>query len=157
MGKIVEMGAGRGRCPHFGLLIGEQSTNGTLGLVGQLMAEAPTLAAALSDFVSHQHRHANGGVAYLLRYGDRAFLGYAVYQPGMVGDSLIYEGAAAAAFNLVAGLRRPAELAGTAIMISRAEPHNLEPYRRFWRLATIQRGSNWGWRPPDQPLTLRWC
>jgi AraC-like DNA-binding protein len=132
MGRLVHIGAERTGCSHFGLLIGEQITAASFGLVGELMCDAPNLSAALQDFVKHQHRHANGGVAYLLKHGDYALFGYAVYQPGVHGNPLIYDGAAAAAFNLVAGLRRPADPVGMEVLISRTDPPDPEPYRQFF-------------------------
>jgi len=64
--RLLELAADRTRCPHFGLEIGKQIRTSSLGLLGELIRNAPTVGIGLLDFATHQHRHADGGVAYLL-------------------------------------------------------------------------------------------
>ena len=48
------------RCPHIGLLLGSRGSHRMLGLMGEYMANAPTMGVAMTDVVSHQHRYARG-------------------------------------------------------------------------------------------------
>ena len=81
MQVLVKAAAEQAGCPHLGLLIGQQIGPATLGMVGELMQNAPTLDIALRDFAIHQHRNAHGGAVYLAVRQDHAILGYAVYHP----------------------------------------------------------------------------
>src|SRR5271166_766063 len=52
-GKLLQVGAMRTGCAHFGLLLGQRSDTRSLGLVGDLMRNAPTLGRALQDLVEN--------------------------------------------------------------------------------------------------------
>jgi hypothetical protein len=92
--RLLDLAAARTRCPHFGLEIGKQIRTTSLGLLGELVRNAPTVGVGLLDFATHQHRHANGGLAYLLKDRDLAFFGYVVYLPGVPGNHLVCDAAA---------------------------------------------------------------
>jgi hypothetical protein len=129
MGLLAEVACERTRCPYFGLEVGRQIRTDTLGLLGELMRNSPTLRVALQDFALNQHRNAHGGVTYLIEDKLQAFFGYAVYQPNVPGKSLICDGAAMGAFTLfceLAGTSRPSAL---EVLFSRSEPPNLAHYR----------------------------
>jgi hypothetical protein len=100
-GLLLELAADQTRCPHFGLEVGKEIRTTSLGLVGQLMRNAPTLGVALQDFAAHQHRNAHGSVAYLLPNKQHVFWGYAVYHPHIRGYQLICDCAAMGGFNIV--------------------------------------------------------
>ena len=100
MGLLAEASCERTGCPHFGLDIGREIRTSTLGILGELMRNSPTLRVALQDFALHQHRHAHGGVVYLMEDQLQAFFGYAVYQPNVPGNSMICDGAAMGAFTV---------------------------------------------------------
>jgi hypothetical protein len=53
VGLLLEAAAGKTRCPYFGLEVGKQIRTTSLGLVGQLMRNAPTVGVALQDFVAN--------------------------------------------------------------------------------------------------------
>lgn len=136
MGNVATLCAEKSGCPHFGLELGARVRTTSLGIVGELMRSAPTLGIALMDFTSHQHRHAHGGVAYLLTNKHEAFFGYAVYQPNVPGNNLICDGAALAAFNLVRELADTpgADGQGTVVevLFARSEPEDLTHWRRLF-------------------------
>jgi AraC-like DNA-binding protein len=116
--------------PHFGLDIGREIRTSTLGILGELMRNAPTLRVALQDFALHQHRHAHGGVVYLMEDQLQAFFGYAVYQPNVPGNSMICDGAAMGAFTVFCELTGGSSTSGVEVLISRSEPLNVAHYRR---------------------------
>ena len=128
MGVLVRAAAEQAQCPHLGLLIGQQIGPASLGLVGELMQNAPTLGAALRDFAAHQHRNAHGGAVYLSTQQDRAVFGYAVYHPDVEGLPLIHDGAAAAARNIVRHLVRPRPSLGMEVLLARSKPQDPGPY-----------------------------
>ena len=132
MGSLMAAIEARTGCAHFGLLVGAHIKPASLGRVGALMQNAPTLGEALKDFAAHQHRNAHGGVAYLLPSDDRVIFGYAIYQPRMTASVHIYDGAAAAAFNIVTGLIGRGRTQGMAVLISRERPVDVAPYESFF-------------------------
>jgi AraC-like DNA-binding protein len=129
-GRLMQQAALHSACPHFGMLIGQRLRVAMLGLIGQLMRNAPTLGVALRDFATHQHRHARGAVVYLLARQEDALLGYAVYQPGVVGSDQITDGAAYAALSIVLDLVGPHRADQAELLFTRGEPADLAPYRR---------------------------
>jgi AraC-like DNA-binding protein len=132
MGLLAEMACARTRCPHFGLEIGRHIRTDTLGLLGELMRNSPTLRVALQDFALNQHRNAHGGVTYLIEDKVQAFFGYAVYQANVPGKSLICDGAAMGVFNLVCELTGTDRPSALEVLLSRSEPRHLRPYRHFF-------------------------
>ena len=133
MGRLVRISAERANAPHFGLLIGQRIGMPSLGLIGDLMRSAPTIGVALQDLVKHQHRHARGAVVYVLTHGRHALFGYAIYQPGIVGNAQITDGAAAAAFNIVRSMIRDEEATQLDVLLMRTRPVDIGPYLRFFR------------------------
>jgi AraC-like DNA-binding protein len=129
-GRLLEIAAEKTRCPFLGLEIGKFIRSASLGLVGELMRNAPTLGIGLLDFASYQYRNAQGGVAYLLADKHDALFGYAVYQPGVPGHPQICDAVAMGAFNLVRELAGSARDPVLEVLFSRSEPSDLSPYRR---------------------------
>ena len=132
MGVLVDAAVRATKCEHFGLLTGQSIGVASLGLIGELMRHAPTLRVALLDFATHQNRHARGAVSYLLERDDHALFGYAIYNPGTRAQFQIYDGAGAAAFNLVRELIPANGLRDIEVLLSRATPADPGPYRRFF-------------------------
>ena len=129
MGLLARVACEKTRCPHFGLEIGRQIRTDTLGLLGELMRNSPTLRVALQDFALNQHRNAHGGVSYLLEDNVQAFFGYAVYQPNVPGKSLICDGAAMAAFTVFCELAGTGHAPALEVLFARSEPENVAHYR----------------------------
>jgi hypothetical protein len=103
VGRLFEVAAEISNCPHFALQAGMQVCAESLGFIGRVMRNAPTLGEAILDFVGNQ-RNAHGSVAYLLRLGHTAYFGYASYQPRIHGHHFICDWVAAA--GLLAQLLR---------------------------------------------------
>ena len=125
---FLERCALRTGCAHFGLLLGSRSDHRSLGFVGQLMANAPTLAAALGDMVALRNRHSPAAASYLCRSGQDWLLGYGVYDANAIGQQQIYPLIVALMANSVRGLTggavRPLE-----ILLSIREPRDAAPFK----------------------------
>ncbi len=130
MGLLAAAACEKTGRPHFGLDIGREIRTSTLGVLGELMRNSPTLRIALQDFALHQHRHAHGGVVYLFEDQLQAFFGYAVYQPNVSGNAMICDGAAMGAFNIICELVGAAHAPRLEVLISQSEPPNIPYYRR---------------------------
>ncbi len=88
----------------IGLEIGMLSDHRALGVVGQLIQQAPTLGDALFDFVRNQHRNSRGAVVYLMPLGDTFTLGYGIYERHEDGADQAYDIALSVAVNTVRAL-----------------------------------------------------
>jgi AraC-like DNA-binding protein len=129
LGKLLRACVAATGCQHLGLLVGQRSATGCLGLVGRLMRNAATLRDAILDLCAHQQRYVRGAVTYLVVQNGTAFWGYAVYLPGIDAIEQISDAAIAVGFNMMR------ELAGaepSEILMSRPAPIDLAPYRRFF-------------------------
>ena len=74
-GRLLALCAERTSCPHIGLLMGELSTTGLLGLPGMLMRSCRTLGAALQSLVMTLHFNGRAVVPFLLIEGQTAIFG----------------------------------------------------------------------------------
>ncbi len=129
VGRLLSACVTATACPHFGLLVGQRSATASLGLVGRLMRNAPTLQAAILDLCTHQHRYVRGSVVYLVTQDEIAFWGYAIHIPGMRAIEQVCDGAIAVGFNMMK------ELAGVLpadVLTCRHAPSDSAPYRRFF-------------------------
>ena len=129
-GKLLQEGAARTGCSHFGLLVGQRGDLRSLGIVGRLMRNAPTFGGALQDFTDNQSHYASGAVAYLIVRDGLAWLGYVVYHPTPECSNHMRDGAAAVGLNIMR------ELCGALpdeVLLSRRPPDDARPYRRFFQ------------------------
>jgi len=107
--KLLQEVAGETACPHLGLLAGRMWYLADLGVVGDAVRHSPTVGDALQLLVVHQHLSGEGGLKFLLRRGPVVDWGYAIYQPGVLGEQM-YDAALAAAVNFMRELYGPAWL-----------------------------------------------
>jgi len=131
-GRLLEVCAQRTACPHFGFLMGQRAGIASLGLVGALVQHSPTVDAALRSLTVHLHLQHRGGVPTRTVEGERAALGYAIYQPGMPGAAQVHDATMAIAFNIMRTLCGSTWLPSEA-RFAHLEPADVEPYRRFFR------------------------
>ena len=130
-GKLLQAGAMRTGCAHFGLLLGQRSDTRSLGLVGNLMRNAPTLGRALQDLVENLHRYVRGGVWYLAVRDGVALIGYAIHQRGTEGIDHFCDGTMAFAFN---GIRELCGALPDEVLLARKPPPDVQPYRRLFQV-----------------------
>ena len=123
-------------CRHFGLLVGQQISLDSLGLVGLLVKYSPDVETALRSLVRNFHLHVHGATTSL-ETGDRnATLGYAIYEPHVEATDQIGAGAAAMLFNILRTLCGP-EWKPVAIEFAHRKPETVGPFRRFFQAPLI--------------------
>lgn len=132
MGQLFNVCVVRSGCPHFGLLMGQQSGASSLGVVGLLAQHSPDVRTALRNVVLHLHLHDRGAVPTLAMQDEMAMLGYTIYQKAVASTDQIYDGALAIAFSFMKMLCGPGWLP-SEVRFCHAEPVDREPYRRFFK------------------------
>lgn len=130
-GSLLEQCAQEAGVPHFGLLMGQQAGTLSLGLVGALMQHSPTVDAALRTLTLHLHLQHRGGLPTRTAEGDRATLGYAIYQPGMSGSAQIHDATLAIAFDIMRTLCGPT-WRPTEVRFAHKRLADVQPYRRLF-------------------------
>ena len=131
-GHLVAHCAARTACPHLGLLVGQQAGLHSLGLVGLLTKTSPDVGTALRSLVAYLHLHIQGAVTTLVIDGNLAMLRYEIYQPRIEANDLVSDGAIATVFNILLELCGP-EWTAVEVRFAHREPHNVAPFRRFFR------------------------
>jgi AraC-like DNA-binding protein len=130
VGRLMQICVEATGCQHLGLLVGQRSACSSLGLVGRLMQNAPTLGEAMLDLCANQHRYIHGAVTYFVMQDRSAFWGYAIHLPGVQGLEQISDCATAIGFNMV---RELAGVSPSEVLISRGAPIvDTAPYHRFF-------------------------
>lgn len=127
LGRLLAQAAAASGCPHIGLNVGLRGGLASLGLVGRLMATAPTVRDALLDLSTNQVRYVHGAVVYLTVLEGVGLLGYSVQVPKMLGVGVLMDAAAGIGDRLIHQLcgQRP-----EAVRLSRAAPADALPYAR---------------------------
>jgi AraC-like DNA-binding protein len=132
--RILGHCAAKTGCRHFGLLIGERGGLQGFGIVGLLARYSTDVATALQRLVSFFHLHTRGSGVALSVAGDLATFRYDVLQPNVEAVDQLGEGAVATIFNILRSMCgsdwRPVE-----IRIAHRQPPDLQPYRRYFRMA----------------------
>ena len=80
----------------------------------------------------YQHLNSDGGAAFLLQRGGVVDLGYAIYQPGVVGADEIYDALMAGGCNFLRELFG-AGWTPSEVLFPHTKPASIEPYRHFFR------------------------
>ena len=127
LGELLQTCIDTTGCSHIGLLVGQRSATGSLGMIGRLMRNAPTLGEAMLDLCKNQQRYIRGAVAYLMVCDETAYLGYTVYVPGVQAVEQINDGALAVGVNMI---RELAGVSPEAVLMSRPVPVNVAAYRQ---------------------------
>lgn len=129
LGQLLDLCASATGRPDFGLLLGAQGGTKSLGVIGQLMRNAPTLGQAIFDICANQQRYISGAVTYLVVREETAFWGYGVHIPETPAVGQICDAA------LGIGAKILGELIGRApefVLISRPAPHDGALYREVF-------------------------
>ena len=129
---LLREAAGETACPHLGLLAGRMSYLADLGVVGDAVRHSPTVGEALQLLVQHQHLNGDGGLTFLLRRGPVVDWGYAIYQPGVLGEQM-YDAVLAAAFNFMRELYGPSWLP-SEVLLPYAKHDDVAHYRSFFKV-----------------------
>jgi len=130
--RLLHLTAEATKCPHIGLEISSGMQTKSLGLIGDLMRNAPTIGDALRDFANHHHRLSNGTVAYLLEEKHGAYFGFASLQSERQGHNVICDCLVMASLQLVRELARPEGVMVSEVLLSRRKPKDMGPYQRVF-------------------------
>ena len=125
LGRLVDATVAASGCPHVMALVGLQGGVSSLGIVGRLMATAPTLREAILDLCVNQVRYINGAVSYLALQDGVGCWGYSVQAAPLLGIGGILDGAIGVG---VALLRELVGLRPEEVRLARAAPDNPAGY-----------------------------
>ncbi|MBS0319386.1 MAG: AraC family transcriptional regulator [Proteobacteria bacterium] len=120
-------------CEHLGLLAGRMWSLADLGIVGELVANAPTVRDALRTLTVYQHLNSGGGMAFFVQRGNLYELGYAIYHPGLSNTGAMYDAL------LAGGIGFLREICGAAfvpseVLMSHRKPAVATAYRNLFRV-----------------------
>ncbi len=132
LARLLKVAAAHTHCLHFGLRAGLEWRLSDLGLLGELVRHAPTVATALHDLVVNHHLNSEGALGFLLRRGECVDLGYAIYVPFAESTGHIYDAVLAVIANIMREICgdewRPSE-----VFLAHSAPEDIEPYRACFR------------------------
>lgn len=136
-GCLVQRAAWALQRADFGLLVGQRFELSCLGLLGELMRQAPTVGAALQNMSRYFHLQDRGSVPYLRQVDpDLAALGYSIYDSDMPGAGLAYDMVLAIAMAILRALCGPTFRAVELHLAHRA-PAVTQPYRRCFAAPVV--------------------
>src|SRR5271165_6711949 len=133
LGRLLETCVRLTRCPHFGLLIGQRFNIRSLGVLGELMRNSPSLRDALRLAALHLHLHDRGAVSLTLDLcAGEAALRYSLFEGKTPAAAQILDGAIAMQYLLLR------ELCGRSwkpllVQFSHSPPTGLAPFRKHFR------------------------
>ena len=131
-GRLLAVCVAKTGCEHFGLLLGQQGSLSTFGLIGHLAKQSPDVKSALMNLQRYFHLHAQGARLELTEEGRLARLGYHIYQPQIEATAQIDDGAMAWALNIMR------ELCGdrfklAAVHFVHRMPRDTRPYNELFK------------------------
>lgn len=132
VGALLEHCVARTGCRHFGLLIGQRSRIGMLGVLGLLVENSPDVGTALRNLVQHLHLHDRGAVPTLGTAGRAVMMGYVIYQREVPATEQIYAAAMGVACNIMRVLCGP-DWHPDEVRFPFRKPRETGPFRRFFR------------------------
>ncbi|WP_026190834.1 AraC family transcriptional regulator [Methylobacterium sp. WSM2598] len=132
LGRLTALAADQARCAHFGLLVGQRTTLGSLGLLGTLMRHSETIGDALQALQTHHDLLNRGAMIELAVDGAVATVSYAPYASDVDGVALHCERAVAALTNVLRALCG-AKWSPDEVLLPRLEPPDTTPYTGFFR------------------------
>jgi AraC-like DNA-binding protein len=134
---IVELGRVAVAAQHLtgrdeiGILAARLVEPGALGLVEHLMMEGPDLRTSLRNLVRFLHYHDRPALLSMSVLDGDVHLRYEIRDPGFAGANIIHDCSIGIAYRLVQALCGPL-WSPTAVLLSRREPRDPEPYRNFF-------------------------
>jgi len=141
--RLFKHCAARTGCQHFGLLVGQQMTLDSLGLVGLLMKTSKDAGLALRSLVNFLHLHSQGAVMTLTVDDELAVLTYDALETGLEATKQTGDGSVAMMLNVMRDLCgrdfRPIEAS-----FSHRRPVDIEPFRKFFRVPVYFDAEHYG-------------
>jgi AraC-like DNA-binding protein len=132
LGHLLESCVKATQCRHFGLLIGMRFTLDSLGILGEVLRNAPTLRDALRLVTLNIDLHDRAAAALTLDLGNsQAALGYSIFEGGTPAADQILDGVAAIHFRILRELCGPS-WKPLWIQLSHRRPRSVAPFREFF-------------------------
>ncbi len=131
-GRFYHLAAQTTGCEHFGLLVGQTWQLQSLGLLGELMRNAPTVGEALRKISVYHHLNSQGGVVMLRADGPMAEFGYAIYHRSVLGVRQIFDSVLATGVGIMRELCGPAWVP-TEVLLAHSPPADPSPFRQLFR------------------------
>jgi AraC-like DNA-binding protein len=132
VGRLLALAADRTRCRQLGLLVGQQTSLTSLGLLGGLLRNSASVGDGLRALEAYACVRDRGAVVGLGVYADTALLSYAPHEPAAEGTAQHLERALATMTNILRDLCG-AEWASLEVLLPRSAPRDLAPYASFFR------------------------
>ena len=133
IGRLLDTSVKLTGCPHFGLLVGQRFNLDSLGVLGTLMRNCPTLRDALRLAALHLELHDRSAVSLTLNLGDgTSALGYSLFDGRTPAAEQFLDGAIAMQNLLLRDLCGPA-WKPVSIRLSHSRPANVAPLRKHFR------------------------
>ena len=127
LGRLLASCVRLTECPHFGLLVGARFTLDSLGMLGTLMRNSPTLRDALRLATVHIDLQDRGAVALALDFGNsEAALGYSLFDGTTPAADQILDGSTAIYYRLLRMLCGPS-WKPTSVQLSHGRPQKTGP------------------------------
>jgi AraC-like DNA-binding protein len=128
LARLLETCVKRTSCLHFGLLIGQRFTMDSLGVLGSLMRNSPTLRDALRMATTHLELQDRGSISVAVDLGDsRSALGYTVFSGNLPAAVQILDGAIAIHFQILRQLCGPS-WKPVLVQFSHSRPAKIAPF-----------------------------
>jgi AraC-like DNA-binding protein len=146
----------RTQCRHFGLLVGQRFRMESMGVLGGLMCNSPTLRDALRMATTHLELQDRGSISIALDMGNsRSALGYSVFAGNVPAADQILDGAIAIHHQMLRRLCGRSWKAAS-VQFSHSRPARISPFRKFFganvafdaRVSAVVFDSRW----LDQPV-----
>ena len=132
LGHLLESCMRATQCRHFGLLVGARFTLDSLGILGDVLRNAPTLRDALRLATLNIDLHDRAAAALTLDLGNsQAVLGYSIFDGGTPAADQILDGATAIHFRILRELCGPS-WTPLRIQLSHRRPRSIAPLRQFF-------------------------
>lgn len=122
--------------PHFGLLVARRQPLTTMGLLGAVAAEAPTVGQAISDIGDHLKVHINGARAICEVEKEIATWRIAVDLEGAPDLKQKHLLSVGLGFNILRQLLGPGWLP-SRVQFDHAQPEDVRPYKQFFRCPVL--------------------
>jgi AraC-like DNA-binding protein len=130
LARLLETCVMRTNCMHFGLLIGQRFTMDSLGILGSLMRNSPTLRDSLRMATTHLELQDRGSISVAVDLGDsRSALGYAVFMGNLPAVVQILDGAIAIHFQILRQLCGPS-WKPALVQLSHSRPAKIAPFHK---------------------------
>ncbi|WGL16185.1 AraC family transcriptional regulator [Microbulbifer bruguierae] len=124
------------RTPHFGLLVARRQPLTTMGLLGAVAAEAPTVGQAIADIGDHLKVHINGARAICEVEKEIATWRVAVDLEGAPDLKQKHLLSVGLGFNILRQLLGPGWLP-SRVQFDHAQPEDVRPYKQFFRCPVL--------------------